>query len=248
MLLACFLLWFAAVNGERTHSFAPKGSHVIVSIKQIEIVLHNLCHQQTRKCGCAPNAAIRTRFNSKAFVFADEKYYFYDGEEDSITNQPVTFPQVSISGSFLGLPSNLDLAFAAFDKQFFVKNEEFWIYNQLNELIAYGSTIEDWTGFPNNATAAQSLDYDKKEKNAMVEIITTEMVYFCNLTNSNLKLTCNVNSTRVFDKLEKEVGSPIHAATILRGGTRLIFGSQLVCVSIPPYNRVSMKTRSKSAH
>lgn len=130
------------------------------------------------------------------------------------------------------------MAWAAFDRVlFFVKSNHYWAYSDSGRQIAHGSTYE-WSNFPAQVSAAQVIG-TTNDSMAVVEFSTPENVKICELTDNQYSFYVNCNrGQREYDRLERQVGFPIAASVQLNGGHRLIFGSEFMCVSPPPNNRV----------
>ena len=200
----------------------------------------NKGQEVSSKCGCNPDAMIRTVYDTKVMVFSGPHWYplydpFEDGESIEDTKQ-------DILEDFLGLEFNVEGAFDALQKYFFVKSGYFWVFDQDKQLINFDST-EKWTNFPPKVDAIQIISDMNLNTTALMEVFVADKVIKCKIYDE-MNITCaelnDPQGVRGLDGLEQLVGVPITATTLLAGGIRIISGEELMCISFPPNTECHM--------
>ncbi|RWS04787.1 hypothetical protein B4U79_16381, partial [Dinothrombium tinctorium] len=176
------------------------------------------------RCGCAPDAVVKTKYDTKAFIFNNEHFWLYDIFEDS--------DSVKRSGSYIvdvwpGLQPNFDFGFSAFKNMFFVKGENFWVFNENHRKLSDGNT-SSWLNYESNSNAAL-VSYEN-HTHAFLEIFTEKNTVQNCLIDRNYSMFCY--DTRELTDEEASL-APLQAATTLKSGIQLIFGLKEHCIILP---------------
>ncbi|KAI1292203.1 hypothetical protein HDE_07543 [Halotydeus destructor] len=184
-------------------------------------------------CGCPPDAAVSTTFDTRAYVFSENSFWFYDLFEDSTS---VSYSKLTIGKEFIGLPSYLDAAVNVFNDFLFVKEDQFWVYNHYKRLLAYGNTSEMWTNFPGHVDAMDVVR-DIGNSTREIKVFSDVQLYLCNVTRKNYVITCDLDRSLSFNHLEQQVGFPVRASVTLKSGQRVIFGTDFMCIATSPFEQ-----------
>ena len=173
-------------------------------------------------CGCSPDAAVATQYDTKIFVFAGMYFWFFDPFENA---ESMKLTGKKIEEELEGLDGNIDAAFRAFDKYYIIKGRTVWIYDSELELLNVTSTA-NWTNFPTSPDATQVVN------DTSVEVVLGDIVLLCEI-DKNDTVSCPLNSTRELNQDERSVGLPITAMARTSSGLQLIFGKDLYCTKLP---------------
>lgn len=178
------------------------------------------------RCGCPPDAAMTTQYDTKVFVFAGFYFWFFDPFENAESMKLTT---KRIDEELEGLSGNIDAAFNAFDKYYIIKGRNLWMYDQNLELLNISST-QKWENFPRSPDAIQVSN--RTSDISTLEVVVDDLVIFCYM-DKNDTVSCPLNQTRNLDDDEKSVGLPIKAIATTSSGLQLIFGKDLYCTKLP---------------
>lgn len=177
-------------------------------------------------CGCSPDAAMATQYDTKIFVFAGFHFWFFDPFENANSMKAT---EKRIDEEFEGLSGRIDSAFHAFGKYYLIKGQRVWIYNHDFELVNRSSTV-DWDNFPKNPDATQVIE--SKKGRLTLEVFVDDLVLTCDLDGSD-SVSCPLDKSRTLNEDEKSVEKPIQAVATTSSGLQLIFGKDTYCLKLP---------------
>lgn len=178
------------------------------------------------RCGCAPDAAVATQYDTKIFVFAGLYFWLFDPFENA---ESMKSTMKRIDEELEGLTGNIGAAFHAFEKYYIISQRGLWIYDQNLELINVSST-DEWNNFPRNPDAVQVIT--KTSDFANIEVVVDDTVLTC-IMDKNSRVDCSLNQVRSLSYEVKSVGLPITAMAKTSSGLQLIFGKDLYCTKLP---------------